>query len=394
MLRFLPVLFLLIIIAAVMRDDFALTLVYLFVGASAAGAWWSSKSLAQIRPERKLGAHAFLGEKVAVRLQFRNQGWLPVLWLKVQDELPVGLSTEPSYSRVTSLAPGAVTQFDYILDARKRGYYPIGPLLYSTGDILGLHASSQRQEAAQSLTVYPRIIPLSSVRIPSHSPQGTLRHHQPIFEDPTRVFSKREYTAGDSLRRVDWKSTAATGRLQIKVFEPSIALETFIFLDLNNDDYQLRSRIDASELAIVIAASLAAWITEKHQAVGLRVNGKDPLSNTGLPAALPLNKGQANLMRILETLARVELIEASPLTELIQQQRYRLPWGTTLIVISGQASQSLLDELYQARRAGQDTLLILAGPGGYDPELTRRAAQYGIPLICIANERDLDIWRR
>ena len=193
---------------------------------------------------------------------------------------------------------------------------------------------------------------------------------------------------------MDWKSTAATGHLQVKLFEPSIALETFIFLDLNSDDYQLRSRFDASELAIVIAASLAAWITEKHQAVGLRVNGKDPLSSASLPPALPLNKGRANLMRILETLARVELIDASALTAQIQHQRYHLPWGTTLIVITGQASQALLDELYQARRSGQDTLLILAGPGGYDRELTRRAAQFGIPLICIASEHDLDIWRR
>lgn len=391
---FLPVLLLLIIIAAVMRDDFALTLVYLFVGAATAGAWWSRKSLKQIVTERQMDGHTFLGEKIMVRLQIHNRGWLPVLWLNIQDELPVGLSSSPSFSRVLALSPGASTSFNYSLDASKRGFYPIGPLVITTGDILGLQEPEQRQSPAFYITVYPQIIPLTSVKIPSRSPQGTLRHHQPIFEDPTRVFSKREYTPGDSLRRVDWKATASSGRLQIKLFEPSIALETFIFLDLNNQAYHHRSRIDSSELSIVIAASLAAWITGKHQTVGLMVNGNDPLSGSVRPHSIQPSKGQAHLMRLLEVLARVELLDAPALTEQIRQQRYHLPWGTTLIVITGLASPDLLDELYQARRSGQDTLLILAGPSGYDPEITRRAAQFGIPLICIANLHDLDIWRR
>ena len=394
MFRLLPILILLIIIAAMMRDDFALTLVYLFVAAAAIGAWWSRKSLAQIKPERKINPHAFWGEKVPVRLQFLNRGWLPVLWLKIQDELPVGLSTNPSYSTVTALGAGSMAQFEYSLEARKRGYYPIGPLVISTGDILGLHDQQERQDPARYLTVYPKIIPLTSVRIPSHSPQGTLRNLQPIFEDPTRILNKREYTAGDSLRRVDWKSTAATGQLQVKQFEASIALETFIFLDLDAEAYPQRGRIDSTELAIVIAASMASWIIAKHQTVGLKVNGKDRLADTGQPLILPPNKGQPHLMRILEILARVEMTEGSPLFTLVQQQRYHLPWGTTLIIITGQANQILLNELYQARRSGQDTLLILAGSASYDRELSRRAARFGIPLVSITSERDLDMWRR
>jgi uncharacterized protein (DUF58 family) len=391
--RFLPLLALLIFVAAILRDDFALTLVYLFVGATVAGAWWSRKSLAQIRPERKISTHAFLGEKVPVRLKFLNQGWLPVLWLSIQDELPVGLSSMPSFSRITGLKPGAAVQFDYTLDARKRGFYTIGPLVLSTGDILGLQNQEQRQAPADFLTIYPKIIPLTSVKLPSRSPQGTLRHTQPIFEDPTRILNKRDYTAGDSLRQVDWKSSAATGRLQVKQFEASIALEAFIFLDLNSDNYPRRGRIDSGELAIVIAASLAAWISSKRQTVGLQVNGKDSLTNTN-PPTLPPNKGQAHLMHVLEILARVEMSLSDSLSRVIQQQRTRLPWGATLIVITGQSDAFLLDELYQARRNGQETLLILAGTANFNPEMTRRAAFFGIPLITIANEHDLDIWRK
>ena len=392
-MRYLPAVILLVIIAATMRDDFALTLIYLFAGAFALGSWWSSRALAQVNYERQFSSHVFFGEKIEVRLRLNNHGWLPVLWLKLQEALPVGLSSSPTYTRVTGLGANAHTDFGYVLEARKRGYYALGPLFITSGDLLGLSPEQQLEKAAQHITVYPRIIALSQVKIPSRSPQGTLRHKQPVFEDPSRLFSKRDYVAGDSLRRVDWKATASSGRMQVKLFEASISLETLIILDLETQNYDYHSRIDSGELAIVIAASLATWIAGKHQTVGLKINGLDTPSG-GEPQYLPPRKGQAHLIRILETLARAKMTEATSLGSLIQQQRSQLPWGTTLIVISGQAGQPVLNELHQARRAGQNALLILAGPVGYSQEITRQAALLGIPVVGIANERELDIWRK
>jgi uncharacterized protein (DUF58 family) len=391
---YLPLLILLIIIAALMRDDFALTLIYLFIGAFIAGTWWSKRSLSKIDYKRKFDDKAFLGEKVEVNLAFKNKGWLPVLWLSIQDGLPVALSSSPAFERVTGIGPNGETQFTYTLEARKRGYYPIGPLFISSGDILGLNEPVRLEGQPEFLTVYPRIIPLTSVNIPSRSPQGTMRHTQPIFEDPTRIFGKREYVVGDSLRRVDWKSTASTGQMQVKIFEPSIALETLIFLNLNGDDYHFRHRIDSTELAVVIAASVATWVAGKQQTVGLRVIGNDPLASDKQPQFIPPRKGQAHLIRILETLARVEMTSNTSFVTAIQRQRYHLSWGTTLIVITGQAGDDLLDELYQARRAGQNAILILAGQVSNVHEITHRAAHFGIPVSSINSERAMDMWRK
>ena len=173
------------------------------------------------------------------------------------------------------------------------------------------------------------------MKLPSRSPLGTLRHTQPIFEDPSRVRGKRDYMAGDSLRRVDWKATASTGRLQVKQFEPSIALETAIFLNLNADEYAPRTRLDATELAIVIAASLANWIVGKRQSVGLSVNGVDPIGTEDKAQALPPRKGRAHLTRILDVLARVRSAPPTPFAQLFQYEAARLPWGTTVILITG-----------------------------------------------------------
>jgi uncharacterized protein (DUF58 family) len=247
---------------------------------------------------------------------------------------------------------------------------------------------------AEALIVYPKIIPFTSMDIPSQSPQGTLRHTLPLFEDPTRVFGKRGYTSGDSLRRIDWKSSASSGRLQVKLFEPSIALETFVVLNLNSEDYYYRTRVDSTELAIVIAASVGNWIVGQKQMVGLMVNGRDPVASGGRPQSIPPRKGKRHMMRLLETLARVQTIDNSALVPLLQHQRYHLAWGTTLIVITGSLRDHLLDELYQARRSGQNAIVILAGGDLSDDAVRRRARTFGIPVFSIATERDLNIWTR
>lgn len=199
--------------------------------------------------------------------------------------------------------------------------------------------------------------------------------------------------AGDSLRRVDWKASAATGRLQVKMFEPSIALETLLCLNLNEDEYTFRQRIDSMELAIVITASLAGWITQKRQTVGLLVNGLD-LPSGQPPRPLPARKGNAHLTRLLETLARSGPIRQSPFLPLLQRQRAQLPWGTSLIVITGEINTDLLHELHQTRRAGQEVLLIQAGAVTYSRQTQALAELYGIPLLSIQTEQDLDRWKK
>ena len=125
---FLPLLLVLLLIASFMRGNFALTLIYLVVGALAAGMWWGRRALAQVQIKRQLSGHAFIGEQVKVQLHVQNKGWLPLPWLELRETLPVSLVGPNSFQTVTNLGPRAAARFEYVLQARKRGYYAIGPL--------------------------------------------------------------------------------------------------------------------------------------------------------------------------------------------------------------------------------------------------------------------------
>lgn len=384
----------LLIVAVFTLDSFAFILLYLFAGAFLVGRWWINHSAANIRFSRKFERRAFPGETIPVTIEIKNSSRLPVVWLHAQESLPLGFSHQKVLQKVITLGSKSQDQLEYRLTPQKRGYYALGPLQLSAGDLLGLVQEKVIQSESDYLTVYPKVIPLNSIQLPSHSPLGELRFKEPIFEDPSRSIGKRDYRVGDSLRRVDWKSTAAVGKLQVKLFEPSIALETLIFLNLNAEEYHYKFRFSASELAIVVAASLANWIIQRKQMVGLVVNGQDPLAVDHRPQTINPRKGRGHMMRLLETLARVQLASVQPIERVLSQHCVGLSWGTTIILVTGSAEESLFNEFFQLRRNGLNIVLVLCGEVIGLQEIELRAEKLRLPFFHIRDEKDLGIWRK
>lgn len=381
-------------VAAVVKGDFVFTVLYFILGAYIFGRWWSSKALKNIKYHRYFESRAFIGEDVPVRLDVHNSGWLPITWFHLYESLPVELAKPNAVNQVLTLGARSRLSVNYTLHTRKRGYYPIGPLVTTTGDLLGLSKEKKTRGDVDHLTVYPRIILLTHPMLTSWSPQGSLRSNLLLFEDPSRVQSKRDYVAGDSLKRIDWKASAIVGRLQVKKYEPSIALETVIFLNLNSSEYDSHYRIDSTELAIVIAASLSNWIVTQKQAIGLITNGVDTLEPSIMPSLVSPRNGRSHLIRVLEKLARLRTADTIPITDLLRRESVHLSWGTTIIIITGKADELFFDGLFQARRRGLNAVLILVGQGTDWHDTQYKAGLFGFPVFVIKNERDLDIWRQ
>lgn len=407
MSRILPFMAVLLAVAFFTRVNFFFYLLYSMAGIYFLGRLWASRSLAAVKVERHHESRMFYGESLAVRLEVHNRGWLPVLWLRLSDTVPFDLIGGPAFRRVLSLRPGERQQHEYRLLGRRRGYYRLGPLVNSGGDLLGT-ASFQRQAAADDwVIVYPRIVPLRDLGLPSQSPFGVLPSRQRLFEDPTRIRGVRDYQPGDSFRRLDWKTSARVGHLQVRRYEPAIALETAIFLNLSAAEYPPAYRHTATELGIVASASLAAHLADRRQAVALATNGRDPLravspaTNGGATPALPLRKGREHLMHVLDLLARVEVVTetetkteaAVPFLDLLNRKSLALPWGSTVVAITSQEGEGMMETLLALRRRGLRILLVLTCPSrGFD--LTaQRAGQIGVQTVRMWTERDLDTWR-
>ncbi|MEP7357918.1 MAG: DUF58 domain-containing protein, partial [Anaerolineales bacterium] len=257
MRRYLPFLIALFIIAAILRIDFFFTIAYLFFLLYLMGRLWMRRTLGQVSVARSFTNRAFSGDEVQVEVKLGNTGRLPVPWLQIHESLPIDLVSPPFHREVFSLGPGERHFFKYNLHCRKRGLFWLGPLQAQTGDLLGLEQERSTEFAAESLVVYPRVVAMARLPLPKRSPLAALATRTPLFEDPAHVTGVRDYQRGDSPRRIHWTATASAGRLLVKQYQPTVARETLLALDLNTGGYDNRFRLDASELAIVAAASLA-----------------------------------------------------------------------------------------------------------------------------------------
>lgn len=391
MRKYLPYLFLLLLIAAILRIDFYFTIVYLFFAVYLLSQIWTRRSVGQLQADRHFVGRAFSGHSVPARLAIRNEGWFPVPWLRVHESLPVELSSPPFLRQIVTLGPHEQRVLSYTLDCRRRGYYSIGPLRMEAGDLLGVTRSLQVEIEAEHLIVYPRVVSLQELGLPTRSPLVALPASTPLFEDPSRVMGVRDYRQGDSPRRIHWTATASTGQLVVKQYEPSIARETLICLDLSREDYEQRRRYTATELAIVAAASIAHHIiVNEGLSVGLTTEAWDPVSETHARFYLPPRSERAHLMNLLEVLARVEVAEATPFPDLLRRESVGLSWGATLTVIAGRESEPLFDSLVYLRRAGFAVALILVQPTYPSADIRRRADMLGMPVHRIWQEQELE----
>jgi uncharacterized protein (DUF58 family) len=443
----------LVFLAASFRVEFFYSVLYLFVLTGLLARLWVWRAWRNLDIRREFESHVFLGETATLRLRIRNSGRLPIPWVRVEDRLPARLTPQDAFRAVVSVLPRETRTLEYQVVGQKRGYYPIGPLQVELGDVFGFYTRAMATATPSYLTVYPKILSLDKLGLPSRSPFGSLKTHQIIYEDPSRVVGVRDYMRGDSLRKINWKVSAATGRLQVTKYEPAITLDTLLFLNLNTEEYDLAYADGATELAIVVAASLAHHLAELRQPVGLICNGRDPAaaldsgpdgapeeatemeppagdgaSRAGAPQpwdlerprpgqidrrgldelgfalpssralarerpsiAIPPGKGRAHLMRILEALARVQAQPSQPLASLLRQQAVRLPWGSTIAVITWGRALGLVDALVALRKSGFNVVVVLVRFGFRDVFPAELAAM-GFQVHEVRSEEDVTLF--
>jgi uncharacterized protein (DUF58 family) len=213
-----------------------------------------------------------------------------------------------------------------------------------------------------------------------------------LFEDPARVMGLRDYERGDSPRRIHWPATARVGRLLVKQYQSAIARGTLICLDLNRESYGQRQLYVATELAIVVAASLANHIvTREKLPAGLATEARDPLADCVARFYSPPRDERDHLMGLLEVLARVQIASGIPFVNLLERESARLSWGATLAVITGSESEELYDALAYLTRTGFAVTLILIQPSQTPAPLRGRAQLLRIPVHKIWREQDLEM---
>ena len=386
-----------LLLAVVLRQVPLLLVALLLLLSVGVARLWARYALRRLEYARRLSARrAFVGEEVALEVRVGNRKLLPLPWVEVQEEVPadvaflqgwLGPSHLPRRRTLTALFSlgwyHGVTR-RYRVRCLRRGLYLFGPARVRSGDLFGLFQREVEVPASAELLVYPRVVPLAELGLPSRDPFGDLRVRRHLHRDPLRTAGVRPYAPGDPRKHIHWKATSRTGHLQSRVFEPTTSVDLALFLDVRTVPAPSWEHIPVLlDAAVTACASIAAHAVGRGYQVGLYVNQfyrrASPLIRL-LPGSSP-----QHLQRMLEALAQVEGPEVMSMARLVQREATSLPWGATLAVVTAVPTEALLAELVRLRRAGRRVVLLLVGhgdapaphPAGVPVYPLRDAALYG-----------------
>lgn len=313
----------------------------------AVGWAWNRASLYRLVYRRRFQhTRAFPQEAIAVSVTVENNKLVPVGWLRVEDTWPraVGpvdedalapshIETEGYLTNVYSLKWFERQRRNYQLACRQRGVYPIGPARLQSGDLFGLYESERGLDDRAFLVVYPRLESLEELGLPTADPFGDLRAKRRIFEDPARTMGVRDYRPEDGFRRVHWPATARTGRLQVKVFEPTTSRALVVCLNVATFEKHWQGmQVELLERLISVAGSLCAYAYDEGYSVGLIANGC--LAHADQPFHLSPSRAPDQPARLLEALAGVSTFVTAGFPRFLLAQSPRLPWGATLVLVT------------------------------------------------------------
>jgi uncharacterized protein (DUF58 family) len=336
-------------------------------------ALWGRYALAGVTYTRRLGTtRMFVGEETDLWLEVANAKPLPLAWLKVNDEFPAEMAlvkgrllrthkeSRRQLVNLLSLRFYERVRKRYHLRAQHRGALEFGPAELTSGDMFGLKTQQRLVQEIDLLIVYPKVVPITALGLPAAHPFGGAKTTRRIAEDPLRMMGVRAYAPGDSPRRIHWKATARRGTLQTKVFDPSAARVSAIFLDMNTVPIGYWGYVpEYLEFGISAAASVARFLLDAREAVGLYVNGSR--RNEWNLVRLPPSRRPARWFEILDTLAWLIDLPSTRLEDYLRAEMPALSFGATVVVISAAVTDALAAAMLDLKTAGHPVALLAIG---------------------------------
>lgn len=333
-------------------------LFYALLVAFALSLVWLALSVRGLKFTRSsVGSRAEVGDRIEERLALENHSWAPKLWVQVSDG-----STLPGHHAgyVSSIGPRQRIAWRARTLCRKRGRYTLGPVTATTGDPLGMFRRELTLAPSSQLLVLPNVFDLRAFPLFPGVMPGRGRGSQRSLQTTTNVVTVRDYMAGDALTRIHWASTARHGQLMVKEFDLDPTIDVVILLDLDKDAHAGADESSTEEYAVTIAASLAAYLLRQRDlTVALEAPGPSGIS-------LPVDRGERQLDRMLESLAIVRADRHFALSTALADLELRLARNTALIVITPSNNLDWEQQLARMRRRGVRPVVVLLDPSTFE----------------------------
>ncbi|WP_018931001.1 DUF58 domain-containing protein [Gracilibacillus lacisalsi] len=321
----------------------------------------------------------FEGETIEMVDEIANKKLLPIPWIRLESKMSPYLITQSEkeqqrqgemfHRTLFSLLPYQKVTRRHRLIGTKRGYYPLNTVSVTTGDGVGFGEVFDSFEASIAVTVYPKLVPLEDIPLPSHSWLGDITVKRWIVEDPFLQAGIREYQQGDPLNTINWKATARTQSLQInkKDFTADHHLMIYVNFDTNEDIRMPIEQPEMVEKGLSYAASLANYAIEQGISTGFGCNGYfvEPFTNTTeriKPSVrvAPSNSGQ-QIAYILDAIAKVKMDRSRNFRAFLQEDIDQGLTKTDMIIFAIRRTEKMEKQIAQLESLGNAVEVVIIG---------------------------------
>jgi uncharacterized protein (DUF58 family) len=352
------VLFILYLLGGLLGNAFVSRLAIILLIGIGLAKLWQQVALKNILYSRKIMyPNGFPGDQTEVILRIKNDKWLPLSWIRmsdiwpsqvkpIQEDIPSNhrFAEGDQLTNIYNLRWHESIDRKYNIKFTQRGVYQLGPVLAQSGDFLGLFSRMETLPIHDQITVYPALLSLEQIRWNTDDPFGEKAAQKKLFEDPNIINGIRPYQPGDRFRAIHWPATAKKGTLQVKTFQPVTAKSIMIALNSSTTEHAwLGFSSELLEYTIQVCATVAYQAIHEGYAVGLISNGY--LTRSDHPFFLSPGSSQEQLVQILTYLAMVSTYTNVKFEQYLAQVTSKIPYGTTLIIVSSTISPSLSETL-------------------------------------------------
>jgi uncharacterized protein (DUF58 family) len=307
-------------------------------------AWaWVHLANGPLRVHRNLGEREHVeGDEVQVAVAVEPSGLLPIPGATLVER--VGNLGE---HRHVLRRRGHRLAIIYVLPRVRRGRYVFGDSRVEISDPFGLHRVDAPLPSPGALLVYPRLVQLD--RLFSETGAHALEGRRLLLRRATGfdLHSVREYTQGESLRHVHWRSTARRGQLMVKELEDAPRDEIAVLLDADS------SAVVGESFDVQVRAAgsiLQAYLRRGRRSV-LVVNSERPETRR-------VRTASTDTRHALELLAAAEPTGRTPVHALLADESGAAGRALEVAVVTARLDRPLVDRLVQRALARRATSIV------------------------------------
>ncbi|BFH67635.1 MAG: DUF58 domain-containing protein [Paenibacillus dendritiformis] len=211
--------------------------------------------------------------RIAVAVELRVPGWLPLPYVIVQDGLYRFDELYSQAEAAVTLKAGRQAVWTYRTPPLPRGSYRLDATTCFSKDLFGIFEQRGQFHTPSSFFILPATVPIPSWAQAGHQAvqPGQAQAVDKRKRESTQLSGVREYVHGDRLSRIHWNATAKSGSLKSKQFDQEVEAPILIVLDIRGTSYENSAGF---EMALSAAASIAQYAkANRHPAYLAAIGG-------------------------------------------------------------------------------------------------------------------------